>query len=199
MAQFQLNSGSPFHDIHPDWMAKWGNDITDPKLKEAIWADSRFSSRICDRTLGKQAKLPDVNEVDVSENTTLNFVLEQPQGALLLDLGIRWLAPVIAPNVLNRGDRNKVGKLSRDQMKIILEYKDHVAPDTINAMPDPQTYQLEGSICIDAWLSSFSDVAATRAKLAFSPVAPSPSNQTKHRVAICNRTFSDLLLSGEGS
>ena len=196
MAQFQLNSGSSFYDIHPEWAEKWGIDITDPKLKEAIWIDSRFSHRICDRILGKQTEFSDVVEADLSENLKLDLVLEHSQEAILLELGIRWLAPIVAPNVLNRGDRNKVGELNRDQMKTILEYKDHVTPDVIDAMPDPQNYHIEGLICIDAWLSSFCSATATRAKLAFPPAIPSASSQRRHRVAICNRALSDLRLSG---
>lgn len=129
-------------------------------MTDAIAADPRFADRIIARmiaeTWGPDALMSaDPGPVPAAISLLVPHVVAGPHDTFARHVGLRWLAPVLAPFIMDPARRQTILPLTRQDMTCIVAHCDHAAP-VDGAAPDPQDITqdalvAEGQVCLSAW------------------------------------------------
>ncbi len=186
-------SSTPF-PVHKSWERQWASDLKEPALRKAIWGDTRFARRII-------ASLGTVSETALPppprrKAQVIEKLIRSASGKdLFRRIGLGWLAPSLASKLLHVRTRQAFGTLSSDEMRLVLETRDHASPDLVGPLGASLDPQGQGRACVQAWLATLPDAYAGRVALLLPRIEdaprPEPQNCRVARARLVNRLFAE--------
>lgn len=186
MMRIEIHEGLASRAVHTGWIARALPDVGDPELRSALLASERFSRRIADSILGDPVSVEHVEpSVDFCK------LVRQLDDDLLVRIGQIWLAPQLAPHLIDPKGRADLGIEDRIVLQSILKYRGHASMPVVEFTAPPD-YPAEGARCIAAWLEMQAFPAASRLRLCFEP-SLSTDEDDANRAALL-----DALLSDDG-
>lgn len=192
MPELQPWQASQSFPVHKSWEAVWATDLKDAELRKGIWSDQRFSKRI----IASLAPVPDAPPPAPLNVRTIEVLIQSAtRRDMLRQIGLGWLAPVLASKLLNSSSRQMYGSLSNAEMKLVLETRDHASPDLIGDLHPGTALERQGALCLHAWLSNVPDgyhATLTLLLPVLEEAAPAEEpNRLAARVNLINRMFAE--------
>lgn len=153
--------------LHLGRMDEWAPDLTDKRLKTAIFSDVRFADRIVADLFGVgAANLPAVRDEFETLTDQLDL-LRKPER--LRRIGLCWMAPRMVHALLDKRKRDICGTLGPEDVADIMAFRDHAQMDSLPPLPEPEGLVNEGKLCLISWLLSKPDLSAKRLLMQFPP------------------------------
>ncbi|MFQ6550982.1 hypothetical protein AAD018_001385 [Aestuariibius insulae] len=182
--------------IHGTWFQSWAPEIVNPQLRKEIRANRRLWSRI-ERDLVK-AEISTVleGECDSDEVNQLDRILRCVDEHVFLAIGRAWCSPVLAQNVLGPGRADTPFSFDKQDLQMVLSYRNHLSPNLINAPSTMTEIEEEGRLCLFAWVRQFPSPLAEYGVLRLPRVVGPAEDQTLSvaRAKIFEAVISELKL-----
>ncbi len=145
--------------MHSSWQVVWPPHRWPGALADAIAADPRFADRIIARmiadTWGPDAPMSQAPGPVPAPLMILHALAGFPD-TLARHVGLRCLAPVLAPSLMDPARRRSILPLTRSDMQAVMAHCGQGAP-VDRAVPDPlditeDVIVAEGQVCLSAWI-----------------------------------------------
>lgn len=198
MTSVRVHSGAEPREIHPAWLSRALPDIADAGLREAILGADRFAGRIADILLGTPSNGDAPAETGAKLDPALARLLDHLEPSFLIRVGQLWLAPLLATRILAPLGRSGHGLDDRQNLRLVLQYRDHADPSLRGELPAEPDYAQEGGLCVVAWLQQRSGTpAADRTRLTLAPATAPEGPVTAARATLVDRILADNDICGE--
>lgn len=187
-------TGTDPRPLHDAWASRVLTDIENESLRDTLLASDRFGDRIVNSLLHKSFPDFDPEIPSLANLPTVVAILDLMARGLETRLGLLWLAPRLAAQLMKAEDRIRFGLTDRTQLRNIFRYKDHCTPDLISPITEQPDFECEGAACLIAWLEAQSTHAAQRLRITMTPNIYFQPETREARAALVNAALSDPLL-----